>query len=272
MSTPPPATKPPYRPKFWLSKLLEAMEEPQPFEKRIVAYFDILGWKAAVVDPAQRKRVELTAKILHAFAELFSENHLKDLQESIGKPDTSITAEAYKGLSNIRITMFSDCVVMSSPQKDAYALINFIGQFCRTIMKNGFLFRGGITVGDLVHSNRMVYGGALHEVVKFDREGAMPGIVCTQSFLNLISSVDNPRKVNATLKDPNKRTVLNVLAFPEIPDDDKKVEAMVLVINEITQVIGGFETGLQGVREMRAAKKWRFMLNAFTPMVEAGFH
>jgi len=141
---------------------------PITYEKRLVIFFDVMGWKihvtAAGNDPEKVGQLALIPRLLKS---------LPVLQAA--------------GSGEARITSFSDCCVISLPYKREelsrviYGLSNvFVGAACA-----GFLLRAGVTVGDIHQDNDLVFGPALNVAHALESNGMYPRIVLDENIPEL---------------------------------------------------------------------------------------
>jgi len=117
----------------------------------IVALIDILGFSQAVIsmknDPVMRNRVEAAIRVLELAACL---------------PNTDFHRKHIDPQGNIRATLFSDTIIVSTKNPDDYLLILMKAhQIAEFLMRAGFLCRGGVSRGDLVHEGHIFYGEAV---------------------------------------------------------------------------------------------------------------
>jgi hypothetical protein len=128
------------------------------YERRVVVFYDVLGWRSQI------------AKAGH------------DVQE-IGKlrryilQHTRIIKQATN--HNLRVSTFSDNIVLTQPltERSSY----FIQQFGSIIMSaalGGILIRGGITIGDVIHDDEVVFGPGLNRAYELESKLAdVPRVV-----------------------------------------------------------------------------------------------
>lgn len=114
------------------------------YEKRVIVFVDFLGFKELIDQTV--KTPTLIGHILSAM------DHLREVSDD---------SEFFKSQ---RVTQFSDCMVISYAAKESSAvfnLINNMGFALVDIAHRGFLLRGAITVGDLLHTKDHVIGPAM---------------------------------------------------------------------------------------------------------------
>lgn len=151
------------------------------YQERLTIFLDILGWREFIVRSLTDDRLRLTIT-----------RCMQTLAGDVRRLD-SVTAKGFKittsagGGSNIvpdaydfRIVQFSDCIVISArPEK--YALFQATGEirrFCGNLLLQGFLVRGGMTIGPLCHSDDGICGPALVRAYELEsRMAVYPRIV-----------------------------------------------------------------------------------------------
>ena len=127
---------------------------PLDYEDRLVAFFDILGWQSHITeagdDPARIAR-------LAAAVRLFT-SHVG----AVGDKDA-------------RITTFSDNVVFSKryAPEDVPWFLHGIATIMLGAATFGFLVRGGVTHGSLIHDNQIVFGPALNRAYELESKLAI---------------------------------------------------------------------------------------------------
>ncbi len=133
----------------------ERFENALRYKNGIVAFLDILGWKAAILSNehgggAVVKALGMTLAQLQGGAKHF--NSLNDLL-----PDE----QTWPG--NPVITQFSDSLVISVDDdlQGREALQNALFVFTSNLIAFGFLLRGGVTRGEIFHDGNLVFGPAL---------------------------------------------------------------------------------------------------------------
>lgn len=127
------------------------------YEKRIVAFVDILGFKTiiedSICDTSLRRKVLEATEIIHSRRE--------------GR------------IVGTQVTTFSDSAVISYPLNMRNALFHTIIDIIHLQLElgnKGIMLRGGIAIGDVYHDDDIVFGPAMNEayfleskVAKFPR-------------------------------------------------------------------------------------------------------
>lgn len=137
------------------------------YNKRIVAFIDILGFKASVYKSAENEsefnRIKETIKIL--------KDEIEDHKDDPNYYDT-------------QITQISDSLIISRPLNErggVFCLFEDISHTIHLLIKQGFLCRGSIQIGDMYHKESTLFGPAYIEayveesniklpIVKFNSE------------------------------------------------------------------------------------------------------
>jgi len=162
------------------------------YEKRLVAFIDILGFKEIVKQSEKDiSKVELINSVL---------DYLKNLEVS-EKWDlrlVEIEEDAQKrGIENFdirnrtNVTAFSDNIVVSVRVDDninemTSTLITHLAYIGAVLLEKEILFRGGLTVGNLIHNNNgIVFGQGLIDAYKLESCNAkFPRVILSDNLLN----------------------------------------------------------------------------------------
>lgn len=141
------------------------------YEKRIVAFVDILGFQSMVDTSVVDHYTFLKIRdALERFRELKREKE-DDLYDK-----------------DIKVTTFSDSLVISYPANYVGGLFHIlldltILQF--DLLQNGVFVRGGIALGDLRHIQKEIFGPAMNAAYHLENEKAIyPRIIIEESTLN----------------------------------------------------------------------------------------
>lgn len=113
------------------------------YEERLVLFLDILGFREIIADT--RSNPEILKRILGAIDEI-GEFRQPNVHESK------------------RVSQFSDSIVVSfaiSEESAVFWLVNDLALTIINLVDAGFLVRGGVTVGDLIHTGHYLVGPAL---------------------------------------------------------------------------------------------------------------
>jgi hypothetical protein len=153
------AKKPPQE----VDKIADLMREVT-YERRVVAFYDVLGWRSHIKRAGQKPQdISLLRRLI-----------LK----------TARTTRIEKGL-DLRVSTFSDNVVISQvPGPNTPQLLMQLAIWQLGAAINGFLLRGGVTIGDLIHKDEAVFGPGLNRAYYLESKIAMyPRIILDPLYM-----------------------------------------------------------------------------------------
>lgn len=171
------------------------------YEERVVAFIDVLGFKEfvkqSVVDPGAMNKLEDLVGILETTIPRLN----KGVREDI--PTHLIPRHTY----------ISDCIILSAPVSDpnpAFSFYNGLSvitmraiQLTHRFLKEGYLLRGGISVGPVMHSAGNIIGPAYQEAYMLEDQTDKPRIVLSDTAAalwrhdsDMCLSYDNALMVN----------------------------------------------------------------------------
>ena len=130
------------------------------YEERVICFIDILGFKAHI-----DKSIEDNGYINTILAAL----------DTIFTMTKTEVDDAKDREVNLCITQFSDSVVASykieSDDQLAF-LVMSISDIIDSLLDDGFLLRGAITQGKVIHTDKQLFGPAMNEAYKLESECA----------------------------------------------------------------------------------------------------
>jgi hypothetical protein len=161
-------------------RLRIARESPAPYEDRVLALVDVLGWS----DLMRRSQVE--APILSdasEAAELMS--MAPDWAQEVNQIQKAMIDDI---VPDARGTNFSDTFVLSYPA-DHLAEVNVVGmvsQLCRGLLERGHYTRGAVVRGPVRHTTNVLFGPAVVEAHRLESEVAKyPRVIISPSAAEL---------------------------------------------------------------------------------------
>lgn len=162
------------------------------YEKRLIAFIDILGFKEIVKQSEKDiSKVELIYSVLDYLKNWeVSEKwdlRLVEIEEDAQKRGI----EKFDIRNKTNVTAFSDSIVVSVRVEDninemTSTLITILAYIGAVLLEKGILFRGGLTVGNLIHNeNGTVFGQGLIDAYKLESGNAkFPRIILSDHLLN----------------------------------------------------------------------------------------
>lgn len=163
------------------------------YEERFVVFLDLLGFKNEILqseeDPEKFKKI-------HSFLTRYSsESHAREVFKGIKTYSEEISYDqSIKDLAEMypySFTQCSDSFVFSvniSESQSCTLLLLLIGQFIYDALEVGFLVRGGLAFGSMIHiENGPMFGPAFNEAYKIESKlaGYPRVLICTEAFLKL---------------------------------------------------------------------------------------
>lgn len=209
------------------------------YEERYIAFIDILGFKNIVQNTSSDSvELERLNNALNYILKLKKENY----KEPYGN-----------NWMGMEFTMFSDSIVISYPANghgNAFYILLEIALICIEILNKGYIFRGGITVGSLVHKGDICFGPAMNCAVDLEKKAKYPRIIIEKQVFE--KGLQYPGYANTPdqeveylaylvllddgifIKDSESVFILNYLALHNEIDDE---DAYILLILKTRQLI-----------------------------------
>lgn len=142
------------------------MENLTKYEERIVAFIDILGFRAFV-----NETIDKNSSIVH-------EDKLKNLIDSLLliKTEFQTHQENSELSSSFIITYFSDSIVFSIKStvvNDLIEVFEILKRIQIRLVDKGILLRGGIVQGNVLHTKEMILGPAMMSAYDLESKSAL---------------------------------------------------------------------------------------------------
>jgi len=149
------------------------------YQKRIIAYMDILGFSDKVLSTIDKDTGEEIVQKTNKINSLFE--NVKELKRKYKRTDNDVSSK--------RVSHFSDTVVISYLLEEEagilHILINILS-FCVSVLQNGYLIRGAITCGNLHHFENELYGPAMLTAYDMEKKIAFyPRIVFEKKIIDI---------------------------------------------------------------------------------------
>jgi hypothetical protein len=141
------------------------------YENRSIVFYDFLGWRAKIAEAGDDPQ------------------KIGGLRRMILRHTRSLGGIREYASPGIRFSTFSDNIVVTcEPQRDATLhLITTLAAFQLAALAEGFLIRGGLTVGPIYHDNVSVFGPGLNRAYELESQIAqVPRIVVDDQIRDVV--------------------------------------------------------------------------------------
>ncbi len=230
---------------------------PRKPEPCIIAYFDIIGWSAACLNPGDASRVRNVARALQSRVEMRGNDERQKRWNATR--DSSDIVKARDARLNFQLSVFSDNVAISAGHSHAPELILRAAELCRLLLRSGFLARGGITTGLLLHQENIIFGPALVRAVELEQCASKPRLLVDPDAADLIEA-------GAVLPDRDGRRILNWCMYGTIPGLVPPRPSLESITEEISLLESAISRGLKDASLEKHKRKWRYMRHSFAEM------
>ena len=161
------------------------------YEQRVIAFIDILGFKEIIKQSEQDiSKIELVHDVLEYLKALETSDkwtlQLLEIEEDAQKRGV----ENFDVRNKINTTAFSDSIVVSvkvdgNVNEMTSTLIVNLAYVGAMLLKKGILFRGGITIGNIIHSESgIVFGQGLIDAYILETKNAKyPRLVLSDKLI-----------------------------------------------------------------------------------------
>ncbi|SDA20422.1 hypothetical protein SAMN05216315_11374 [Nitrosospira sp. Nsp18] len=150
------------------------------YENRVVAYIDIIAFKSLLDQTVKDNQddIEKIKQIILAY----------DLIKEILEEDAALN-KLLANKSSRQVTIFSDLIVISfkadEPAEVFYTLLQ-IKHIIMGLLNLGFLCRGAVTKGKLIHKKEYVFGPALVEAYLLETKAALyPRVILEREIVEI---------------------------------------------------------------------------------------
>jgi hypothetical protein len=151
------------------AKLVDYNTDPQ-YDHRVILFYDVLGW---------RNEIEIAGK---------QPEKIGNLRRLILQHSRSLRLPT---ASPVNVSTFSDNIVVSlKPGKAIPFFLREIAFLQLATATHGFLIRGGISVGDIIHDSEVVFGPGLNRAYELESTVAkFPRIVVDGEVIKNFDSI-----------------------------------------------------------------------------------
>lgn len=204
------------------------LEETKPIDS-VIVFFRVLGFSNLVLK--DYRKAAIVSDALSKISEQFNSTNKVYTSKSIDGCDKS-PIQMYS-------TIFSNSIILSCPvvEKNRLFIIKeVIRMVCDVqfhMFQEGILIRGGITIGDICHNEKYVFGKGVMEVMALESKVAMyPRIIFSDQLLNIIAT------------ELNKSILLNTDNFKYISENECFFEQYIQEDDDLVMYIDYIGVGL----------------------------
>ncbi len=202
------------------------------YEKRIIAYADILGWKNATSDLTQFGRLRAAVQGIAEYARSFSRETKQILKDTPG-----VSEHLIREHGSIEFSFFSDSFAVSAPVDYGKTILGILAWASHDLIHNKFLVRGGVTIGNLYHNQGIIFGPALVEAVSMGKEACYPRMVCSKELDQYLEKKDYKKKV--VLLDRDQEVIVNIALGTLYAEKDLMAIIKKELVEQKTSLING---------------------------------
>lgn len=212
------------------------------YEDRIVCFIDILGFRNKVKNTIDKSGIE-------------QEDQIKKINSvfMVARDILDMDSPSPKFLESKVITQFSDSIVISFKVDEKTAVISTLSEIQHLIanfISRGFLVRGGIALGKLIHSEKVVFGPALIKAYDTESKAAMyPRIILDETVLatGIVFGDNDTQYAEETImsivsKDSDGMYFVDFFSkiYHEMDDDDQWIQ----YLNYLQEIIRNNDTDI----------------------------
>lgn len=217
------------------------------YEDRLIAFIDILGWSEASKSMSAAHLNQILQPIIDRAA-YYSQANKKRILHQHGDRTNPL-------LLDVEFCFFSDCFVISMPSYMGGRIFDFASDITRELLTQGFLVRGGISRGNLVHNGQIIYGPSLIDAYSIESKIAFhPRIYIDK--LSIDSSLLVPQ--SAIIKDQLGDIVVDPFSMRGSGFDFNMLNQMF----KLDLLLKTLKENLDpSIKESSVKDKWRYFLN-----------
>lgn len=179
--------------RLWVSFMdLTKSESQIQYDKKIVAFIDILGFKN-IIENTENDRKNLDKLYLMYREIIDSVNKLNEAKTMLKNRETINFSDYLLAISECEITLVSDSIFISINPEGYDELMKMLRSFQFRMSHDGYFLRGGITFGDVIHKSEMIFGPAVVKAYELESHHAdYPRIIITtETITEIFQQIDN---------------------------------------------------------------------------------
>lgn len=256
-----------------MDKLAQAPESV--YEDRLVCFLDILGFSNLVAQSAHK--VE-TQKSLYDFLQKYSNHqHAKEVFAGFRNGDGSRCGdseiESLKSQYSYRFAQFSDSFIFSVKTEDRFSIQYFpilVGQFMLHALDLGFLVRGGISKGAMVHEeNGPAFGPAFIQAYRIEtNQSVFARVVLSTEAYECIGNASST-SVDWMEAGPDEEFEITVASFlrqkySSSLASEKRIPALCEALDKVARLLNGLEDS----EKDRVGGKYKYVIALLRRAIE----
>lgn len=148
------------------------------YEKRVVAFIDILGFRALLEETVDKSNASVEVNIDKVIDAYKAIRDVLEADFSFENSDTSTSKQ---------VSIFSDCIVVSFLLEEQSQIFNTLLDIKHLIMRlvyRRILCRGAVSIGKCIHTQDFLFGPALVEAYSLESNAAMyPRIILDRNVI-----------------------------------------------------------------------------------------
>jgi hypothetical protein len=231
----------------------EATMRMGEYEDRLIAYIDILGWSQACLSDASSQRLYDVLNVIHRVGDTYNE---QERIAQLEREKSGFTRSNWMHLQ-VQVAVFSDCLAISMPEKFGSSILNAAAGIAKSLLTAGFLCRGGIARGAICHFDNVVFGPALIEAVRLEKQAKLPVILCsTEVVQQVLRELDAANHV-CLMNDPCGRFVVDPFFPPVKFSDDVDQSTAIPAMLEFNAIEASFKAAFSAQMDEAALSNWQ---------------
>jgi hypothetical protein len=160
------------------------------FEDRYCAFVDILGFSDRVEQLEQSCDVEALDRLISCLR--FMDDEVSEPAYGADLPVYNLTPTGLKvaELGDPRLTYVSDCLIVSAERNPSgfTALCRKTTKIWLDLLWDGYLCRGAISGGPLVHSDKIIFGTAYSKAYRLEAKAIVPRVIIDKDLSEIYST------------------------------------------------------------------------------------
>ena len=148
------------------------------YQDRVCCFIDILGFKEIINRTISNDKKGSQKEIRSIIKALEMARSITSMDEPRFIPKSK------------KVTQFSDSIVISFEATDKEQVVSTLIEIlliCMNFLMSGYLLRGGISIGKLIHTNKYLFGPAIIAAYELETNAALfPRIILGEQILNIL--------------------------------------------------------------------------------------